>query len=281
MNNEESTRWVGKEDHVLLFDVSGKPVLVANHPFNMGVANQTWLSTAERKRSRGKRWNGVSPGMWQSPEWYEYLEATGGRRMVERHHPKAYLAVPYIDQYFCSNARPQQSLYEFALSVLAACAAIEPRDSVASWVFSYQGQLSKLSSDDEHSDSDADGPWLQLSFRSNGKIELIGVRAAYTEDGSLGFREDLVGLVKPIIVYQSKQPSAPLSVSCFGYHATKSFLDMTRHELLSANVYLVDGDPSRPLLTVRSLNRPLIWIPMAQGISQFSLSQPDAIETFN
>jgi len=269
MRNEESTRWVGKEDHVLLFDVSDRPVLVANHPFNMGVANQTWLSSAERKRSGGKRLNGVSPGMWQSPEWYDYLEATGGRKMVERYHPKAYRVVPYIDRYFCSDTRSQQSLYEFSFNTLKACGAIDPRDFIASWTFSYQGQFSKINPDDQHSDSDAYGPWLQLNLRSDGEIELIGVRPAYKNDGSLMFTGDLVSLVKPITVYQNVQPSDPLSVSCFGYHATKSFLDVTRHELLRAEVYWVDGDVSRPLLAIRSLNRPLVWIPMAQGISQF------------
>ncbi|MBM3930222.1 MAG: hypothetical protein FJ336_02935 [Sphingomonadales bacterium] len=268
MKVEESGRWIGKEDHVLLFDISSRPVLVPNHPFNMGVANRAWLDASERKKRRGKRWNGVSPGMWQSPEWYEYLEATGGRRMVERYHPRAYREVAYIDQYFCSEAHPQQSLYEFAFSAIEACGAIAPRDFIASWTFSYQGQFSKISTDDEHSESDAEGPWLQMSLGSTGKIELIGVRPTYKEDGALAFTEDLVDLVKPITVYQHEQLSSPISVTSFSYPATKSFLNLVRHDLLRANVYLVGGDASRPLLAIRSLNRPLLWIPMAQGTSE-------------
>ena len=35
-------------------------------------------------------WNGVSPGMWDEQEWYDYLEAKLGREVVETYHPKAY-----------------------------------------------------------------------------------------------------------------------------------------------------------------------------------------------
>ncbi len=274
MKIEHSGRWIRKEDHVLLFDVSSRPVLVANHPFNMGVANRAWLDASDQKRHRGKRWNGVSPGMWQSPEWYAYLEATAGRRMVERYHPKAYREVAYIDRYFCSATHPQQSLYEFAFSALEACGAIARRDFIASWTFSYQGQFSKISPDDAHSESDTDGPWLQINFEANGKIDLVGIRPAYRENGTLRLVRDLVDLAKPITVYQCEQLSKPISMISFSYLATKSFLDLVRHDLLRANVYLVDGDASRPLLAVRSLNRPLLWIPMAQGNSQ---SLPSAV----
>jgi len=35
-------------------------------------------------------WNGVSPGMWDDKEWYDYLEEKLGREIVEKYHPKAY-----------------------------------------------------------------------------------------------------------------------------------------------------------------------------------------------
>jgi hypothetical protein len=35
-------------------------------------------------------WNGVSEGMWNSQEWYDYLEKHGGRKMVKEYHPRAY-----------------------------------------------------------------------------------------------------------------------------------------------------------------------------------------------
>jgi hypothetical protein len=35
-------------------------------------------------------WNGVSPGMWDDQEWYDYLEEKLGREIVEKYHPKAY-----------------------------------------------------------------------------------------------------------------------------------------------------------------------------------------------
>ena len=36
-----------------------------------------------------KLWNGVSENMWQTKEWYDYLEAHGGREMLDKYHPKA------------------------------------------------------------------------------------------------------------------------------------------------------------------------------------------------
>jgi len=37
-----------------------------------------------------KLWNGISPGMWEEQEWYDYLEKHGGREMVAKYHPEAY-----------------------------------------------------------------------------------------------------------------------------------------------------------------------------------------------
>ena len=36
-----------------------------------------------------KLWNGVSEGMWETEEWYSYLEAVGGREMLDKYHPEA------------------------------------------------------------------------------------------------------------------------------------------------------------------------------------------------
>jgi hypothetical protein len=46
------------------------------------------------------RWNGVSPSMWDSDEWYEYLESTGGREMVEKYHPEAYEEKASLEEFF-------------------------------------------------------------------------------------------------------------------------------------------------------------------------------------
>lgn len=34
-------------------------------------------------------WNGISEGMWEEQEWYEYLETHGGREMLNKYHPEA------------------------------------------------------------------------------------------------------------------------------------------------------------------------------------------------
>jgi len=34
-------------------------------------------------------WNGVSPAMWESDEWYEYLESKLGRDTLIKYHPEA------------------------------------------------------------------------------------------------------------------------------------------------------------------------------------------------
>ena len=45
-------------------------------------------------------WNGISEGMWDEKEWYDYLEANGGREMVEKYHPKAYEKVSTLEDLF-------------------------------------------------------------------------------------------------------------------------------------------------------------------------------------
>jgi hypothetical protein len=37
-----------------------------------------------------KLWNGISPGMWEEQEWYDYLENNSSREMVAKYHPEAY-----------------------------------------------------------------------------------------------------------------------------------------------------------------------------------------------
>jgi hypothetical protein len=37
-----------------------------------------------------KLWNGISPGMWEEQEWYDYLEKVGGKEMVAKYHSEAY-----------------------------------------------------------------------------------------------------------------------------------------------------------------------------------------------
>jgi len=45
-------------------------------------------------------WNGISEGMWDSQEWYDYLEKQGGRAMVEKYHPKAYEKISTLEDLF-------------------------------------------------------------------------------------------------------------------------------------------------------------------------------------
>lgn len=45
-------------------------------------------------------WNGVSPGMWDEQEWYDYLEAKLGREVVEKYHPEAYEVPPSLEDLF-------------------------------------------------------------------------------------------------------------------------------------------------------------------------------------
>ena len=45
-------------------------------------------------------WNGVSPGMWDEQEWYDFLESKMGREAVEKYHPKAYEVPPSLEDLF-------------------------------------------------------------------------------------------------------------------------------------------------------------------------------------
>ena len=45
-------------------------------------------------------WNGVSPSMWSTQEWYDYLEANGGKDMVEEYHPEAYDQPTSLEGFF-------------------------------------------------------------------------------------------------------------------------------------------------------------------------------------
>jgi hypothetical protein len=45
-------------------------------------------------------WNGVSPSMFSSQEWYDYLEANGGKEMAQTYHPEAFKEVSSLDRFF-------------------------------------------------------------------------------------------------------------------------------------------------------------------------------------
>ena len=45
-------------------------------------------------------WNGISPGMWDEQEWYDYLEKNGGREMVAKYHPEAYNKASTLEDLF-------------------------------------------------------------------------------------------------------------------------------------------------------------------------------------
>jgi hypothetical protein len=47
-----------------------------------------------------KLWNGISEGMWEEQEWYDYLERVGGREMVEKYHPEAYKKESTLEDMF-------------------------------------------------------------------------------------------------------------------------------------------------------------------------------------
>jgi hypothetical protein len=47
-----------------------------------------------------KLWNGISPGMWEEQEWYDYLEKVGGREMVAKYHPEAYNKISTLEDLF-------------------------------------------------------------------------------------------------------------------------------------------------------------------------------------
>ena len=43
----------------------------------------------EEHKLWNKRWNGISPGMWEDQEWYDYIIDKGNRQMLIDNHPKA------------------------------------------------------------------------------------------------------------------------------------------------------------------------------------------------
>ena len=45
-------------------------------------------------------WNGVSPGMWTSKEWYEYCEEKGGSDMLNKYHPEANAVASSLEDFF-------------------------------------------------------------------------------------------------------------------------------------------------------------------------------------
>jgi hypothetical protein len=45
-----------------------------------------------------KLWNGISPGMWEDKEWYDYCEAKLGRDELLKYHPNA--AATTLDEFF-------------------------------------------------------------------------------------------------------------------------------------------------------------------------------------
>lgn len=53
----------------------------------------------EHKLQR-RLWNGISEGMWEEQEWYDYLEKNGGREMVQKYHPKAYEVISTLEDLF-------------------------------------------------------------------------------------------------------------------------------------------------------------------------------------
>jgi hypothetical protein len=51
-------------------------------------------------RLQRRLWNGISEGMWEEQEWYDYLERNGGREMVQKYHPKAYEKISTLEDLF-------------------------------------------------------------------------------------------------------------------------------------------------------------------------------------
>ena len=47
-----------------------------------------------------KLWNGISPGMWEEQDWFDYLEKSGGKEMVAKYHPEAYNKESTLDNLF-------------------------------------------------------------------------------------------------------------------------------------------------------------------------------------
>ena len=45
-------------------------------------------------------WNGVSPSMWDSTEWFEYCRDNGGQEMLDEYHPDAFKEAATLDDFF-------------------------------------------------------------------------------------------------------------------------------------------------------------------------------------
>jgi len=45
-------------------------------------------------------WNGVSPSMWTTLEWYDYLRTNGGQAMVDQYHPDASQEAATLEDFF-------------------------------------------------------------------------------------------------------------------------------------------------------------------------------------
>jgi len=45
-------------------------------------------------------WNGTSPGMWKSKEWYDFLENELGKDMVAKYHPESIESTISMDEFF-------------------------------------------------------------------------------------------------------------------------------------------------------------------------------------
>jgi hypothetical protein len=271
--------FVDKDECVLLFNLRGRtPRLHKTHRYSLNVAlkaRNAWWERKKKQIAQG-HWNGVSPNMFREQEWYQHLEQSGGRQMLERHHPKACLHIPYVDAYLPSVSETSVSIYQVASELLTAC-GFNPREqtfdassAIATWDFSYEGQFSRLDPENVHSSTDTKGPWLQLRFDTETGISVIRVSPSYSvppEQHKLVFVAHPVPMTPTLRVYEISRSDQPLSVSCFGFLSAKMFLDLVRNDLLRAAVFYVADDRARPLLAIRSLNRPLLWIPMAQGFS--------------
>jgi hypothetical protein len=45
-------------------------------------------------------WNGVSPSMWDSKEWFDYLESKLGTEVLNKYHPPKTTTVNALEEFF-------------------------------------------------------------------------------------------------------------------------------------------------------------------------------------
>jgi hypothetical protein len=45
-------------------------------------------------------WNGIDPGMWDSQEWYDYLQAKLGTEVLNKYHPPKTTTVGALEEFF-------------------------------------------------------------------------------------------------------------------------------------------------------------------------------------